>query len=118
MGGISTTDGVAGNTGAVWINGVEVSLTVQTGAGANRAHAVDQINAVSGQTGVTASDNGKSLSLTAGDGRNIVLAFDTNAAAGAVAASDFGLGGATLGLGGSATAISESDLTAAAAFQR
>ncbi len=107
VGGSTSTDGIAGNTGSVWISGVEVNLTVQTGAGANRAHAVDQINAVSGQTGVVASDNGKSLSLNAADGRNIVLAFDTNAAAsGGVTAENFGLGN-------SGTAISESDLTTA-----
>ncbi|MCV6625938.1 MAG: flagellin [Cellvibrionaceae bacterium] len=104
VGGSSTTAGTAGNTGAVWVNGVEVSLTVQTDGGSNRAHALEQINKVSGQTGVVASDNGESLTLTAADGRNIVLAFDTNAANTAVAASDFGLGG---------TAISSSDITAA-----
>lgn len=113
VGGDTSTDGTSGNTGSVWINGVEVNLTVQTGASANRAHAVDQINAVSGQTGVVASDNGKSLSLTGADGRNIVLAFDTNAADnGGTTARDFGLGLAT-GVG--STAISESDLTTAGA---
>ncbi|WP_299978215.1 flagellin [uncultured Pseudoteredinibacter sp.] len=112
VGGSSSSDGTAGNTGSVWINGVEVNLTVQTGSGANRAHAVDQINAVSGQTGVIASDNGKSLSLTASDGRNIVLAFDTNQADnGGVTAENFGLG---KGAAPNATAISESDLTTAA----
>ncbi|WP_299774372.1 flagellin [uncultured Pseudoteredinibacter sp.] len=103
VGGSTTSAGTDGNTGAVWVNGVEVDLTVQTDAGSNRAHALEQINKVSGQTGVTATDNGESLTLTAADGRNIVLAFDTNAADnGGVAASNFGLGG---------TAISSSDIT-------
>jgi len=117
IGGGTTTgpDGVAdnspgdiGNTGAVWVNGVEVSLTVQGDEGSSRAHAVDQINAVSGQTGVVASDNGKSLTLSASDGRNIVLAFDTNSGEvhGGVVASNFGLD--------NSEGISQSDLTSKA----
>lgn len=103
VGGSTTSAGTDGNTGAVWVNGVEVDLTVQTDAGSNRAHALEQINKVSGQTGVTATDNGESLTLTAADGRNIVLAFDTNAAdSGGVTADNFGLGG---------SAISSSDIT-------
>jgi len=98
--------GATGNTGAVWVNGVEVSLTVQADAGSSRAHALEQINKVSGQTGVTATDNGESLTLTAADGRNIVLAFDTNAAdtSGGVTASNFGLNGSS--------GIASSDITA------
>lgn len=96
----------SGNTGSVFVNGVEVSLTVQDNAGSSRAHALDQINKVSGQTGVTATDNGKSLTLTAADGRNIALAFDTNdtVANDSVTAAAFGLGDATT------NAISESDI--------
>ncbi|WP_299774368.1 flagellin [uncultured Pseudoteredinibacter sp.] len=105
VGGSSTSAGTAGNTGSVWVNGIEVNLTAQTDAGSNRAHALDQINKVSGQTGVTATDNGESLTLTAADGRNIVLAFDTNAASGSgVTAENFGLNGGAN--------ISESDITA------
>lgn len=104
--------GALGNTGAVWVNGVEVSLTVQGDEGSSRAHAVDQINSVSGQTGVTASDNGKSLSLTASDGRNIVLAFDTNSGNtdGGVDAKNFGLG--------NSEGVSESDITGATVGDR
>lgn len=104
VGGSATTAGTSGETGAVWVNGVEVNLTAQSDAGSSRAHALDQINQVSGQTGITAIDNGTSLTLNAADGRNIVLAFDTNAAAagGGVTAANFGLGG---------TAISSSDIT-------
>lgn len=105
VGGSSTTAGTAGNTAAVWVNGVEVSLTVQTDEGSNRAHALEQINKVSGQTGVLATDNGESLTLSAADGRNIVLAFDTNAGGTGAVASDFGLGGSS--------GISSSDITTA-----
>ncbi|GAA6153298.1 flagellin [Pseudoteredinibacter isoporae] len=105
VGGSSTTVGTSGNTAAVWVNGVEVSLTVQTDQGSNRAHALEQINKVSGQTGVLATDNGESLTLTAEDGRNIVLAFDTNAGGTGAVATDFGLGGSS--------GISSSDITTA-----
>ncbi|MBB6523483.1 flagellin [Pseudoteredinibacter isoporae] len=105
VGGSSTTAGTAGNTAAVWVNGVEVSLTVQTDEGSNRAHALEQINKVSGQTGVIATDNGESLTLSAADGRNIVLAFDTNAGGTGGVASDFGLAGSS--------GISSSDITTA-----
>jgi len=105
VGGSSTDAGTAGNTGAVWVNGVEISLTTQSGAGASRAHAVDQLNSVSGQTGVIATDNGNSLTLTASDGRNIVLAFDTDTGSGTTSASNFGLGGSA--------DIAEKDITGA-----
>ncbi|MDT8428257.1 MAG: flagellin [Pseudomonadales bacterium] len=96
----ATTAGTSGATGTLYLNGVEISLTVQSSADANRASAINQINSVSGQTGVIAEDNGSSLTLTAADGRNIVLALDTNGAT--VSAANFGLGGA---------GISESDFT-------
>ncbi|MCV6621544.1 MAG: flagellin [Cellvibrionaceae bacterium] len=107
----SSGAGATGNTGAVWVNGVEVDLTVQADAGSSRAHALEQINKVSGQTGVTATDNGESLTLTAADGRNIVLAFDTNAAdaSGGVTAANFGLNGSS--------GIASADITAAGGAQ-
>ncbi|MBB6523485.1 flagellin [Pseudoteredinibacter isoporae] len=120
VGGSSTTApaaagsaGGVGNTGAVWVNGVEVSLTVQADAGSSRAHALEQINKVSGQTGVTAADNGESLTLTAADGRNIVLAFDTNdtTPADGVTAAHFGLGGSDIS---SSDLASKTDADAAA----
>jgi len=64
-------------------------LTASADADANRALAVSQINAAAGQTGVIAEDNGSSVTLTAADGRNIVLAMDTS---GAATAANFGLG--------------------------
>lgn len=91
QGATAATAGTADATAVLHINGVEVNLTVQDNADANRAFAVNQINAVSGQTGVIAEDNGSSVTLTAADGRNIVLAMDSETGTGATAAN-FGLG--------------------------
>jgi len=88
----AATAGTAGNTGTLYLNGVSVSLTVQSSADSNRSYVVDQVNAVSGQTGVVAEDNGSSVTFTAADGRNIVMALDTNT--GDVSAANFGLSGA------------------------
>ncbi len=96
----AATAGTATNTGTLYVNGVSIGLTVQSGADANRTFAVNQINAVSGQTGVVAEDNGTSVTLTAADGRNIVMALNTNG--GSVSAANFGLAGA---------GISETDFT-------
>lgn len=96
----ASTAGTSGASGTLYLNGVSIGLTVQDSADSNRSSAVNQINSVSGQTGVIAEDNGTSLTLTAADGRNIVLALDTNG--GTVSAANFGLGGA---------GISESDFT-------
>ena len=70
----------AASSGAITINGVassEVSL-VSTSTDTNRAAIVAAINAMSQRTGVTATDlggtaAGKGISLTAVDGRNIVV---------------------------------------------
>ena len=97
--GSAATAGTPADSGTLYVNGVSVGLTVQANADANRAQAVNQINAVSGQTGVVAEDNGSSLTLTAADGRNIVLAFDTE---GDASAANFGLAG---------TAISSNNFT-------
>ena len=96
----AATDGTQSNSGTLYLNGASISLTVQSGADANRTFLVNQVNSVAGQTGVTAEDNGSSVTLTAADGRNIVLALDTNG--GAVSAANFGLAGA---------GISETDFT-------
>lgn len=89
-GATAATAGVAGNTATLYINGVDVNMTVQADADSNRASAVSQINSVSGQTGVIAEDNGTSVTLTAADGRNVSLAMNTN---GGATAANFGLGG-------------------------
>lgn len=86
----------AGDAGTLYVNGTAVSLTDQGDADSNRAFAVSQINAVTGQTGVVAEDNGSSLTLTAADGRNVALALDTNVtndAGDGITAANFGLSG-------------------------
>jgi flagellin len=88
--GATATAGTAGNTATLYINGVDVGLTVQANSDSNRAFAVSQINAAAGQTGVVAEDNGSSLTLRAADGRNISLAINTN---GGATVANFGLGG-------------------------
>lgn len=67
------TDAAAGTTIALKINNVEVVLTETNDYEKNKANAIAAINEVSGQTGVVATDNGESLTLTAADGRNISL---------------------------------------------
>jgi flagellin len=57
------------------INGVAISLTTTTSS--TRGDIVAEINKVSGQTGVVASDNGRGLTLTAADGRNISISSDS-----------------------------------------
>ena len=99
----AATAGTPASSGTLYLNGVSVSLTTQSGADANRTFLVNQVNSVAGQTGVTAEDNGTSVTLTAADGRNIVMALDTNG--GAVSAANFGLAGA---------GISETDFTVGA----
>lgn len=73
VGGSAQTASAA--TGVITINGV-ATTSVSTLAGAandesNRTAAIDAINAISGQTGVLASDNGTTITLSAEDGRNI-----------------------------------------------
>lgn len=67
------TSTAAGTTLALKINNVDVVLTETFDYEKNKANAIAAINEVSGQTGVVASDNGESLTLTAADGRNISL---------------------------------------------
>ena len=78
-GSVQSVPATAGN-GTMTINGVETA-NVGVGAGdvaVNRKSVIDAINAVSGQTGVTAVDTGKNetgVDLVAADGRNIQVSF-------------------------------------------
>lgn len=69
--------GVATNTGVLYLNGEAITLTIGATDEASRTSAASQINAVSGQTGVVATDTGTGLTLAAADGRNIVMAYDS-----------------------------------------
>ena len=89
---------VAGTTIALKINNVEVTLTESGDYEKNKANAIAAINEVSGQTGVVATDNGESLTLTAADGRNISLyAYGNQDYDGDAAADDFGISNANVG---------------------
>jgi len=73
-------------TGNIYLNGVTISNSL--GANSTRADVANLLNAHTGQTGVVATDNGKGITLTAADGRNISIAYDN---AKTVAATALGL---------------------------
>ena len=69
-------------TGTVTINGTTTaSVTTTTDGAASRALIVAAVNAISAQTGVTATDTGSVVDMTAADGRNITHTFSTLTAA-------------------------------------
>jgi len=82
-------------SGTITINGVTTTtFSTGTDAALNRQAAVNAINAISGQTGVLATDTGDTetgVTLTAADGRNIVVSFTTmtSAATGVAAANTY-----------------------------
>ena len=59
------------------INGVTIAAAATFGASNTLVDSMNAINQYSGQTGVTAVDNGNGLTLTAQDGRNIVIEATT-----------------------------------------
>ncbi|PTY36772.1 hypothetical protein BGP77_05660 [Saccharospirillum sp. MSK14-1] len=107
----------AGDSGKLYINGVDLGVVslVDDGTGAidlerSRQSAIDIINNKSGLTGVTAEDNGESITLTAADGRNISVAIDNdNHNNGLSDPSDTGFG-ALIGLDSSIDGIGEADI--------
>ena len=82
--GDSFTAGAAGDyTGSsMWVNGTTIALDgLETlGHTATRSDVASLINQYTGQTGVTATDNGRGLTLVAADGRNVSLGTDVTAA--------------------------------------
>jgi len=76
----------------LYVNGVTVSLASLTAGGYTRGDVAALINAQQGQTGVVATDNGRGLTLTAADGRNISLGLDNN-----ISATTVGITGASIG---------------------
>ena len=70
------------------INGVTIAAVGQLSKAPSKTAVINAINEYTGQTGVTASDNGYGITYTAQDGRNISLWAGTGTAAAAV-----GLGG-------------------------
>ncbi len=76
------------------INGVTIAAAATLGASNTLVDSMNAINQYSGQTGVTAVDNGNGLTLTAQDGRNIVIEASTTAA---TAAAQLGIPAAAIG---------------------
>ncbi len=108
VGGLSATANattVAGGTQAITtttqgtatlvVNGVTLTLNATTSAATNRSNAVSAFNAQSAATGVTATDTGSGVSLTALDGRNITVASFALGTAVGTTIADFGLAAAT-----------------------
>ena len=93
-------------TGNITINGVDTaSITTTTDAAQSRQLVVDAINDISGQTGVTAIDEGaQGVRLIAEDGRNIVHSFNT-------------LTSAATGIGAAATTYGTFTLESAGAIE-
>lgn len=104
-----TVAGTAGAVGAVYINGQTFTMTLEGDAAKDRATAVKKFNDIAGQTGVTATDTGSGLKLTAADGRNISLTIDTQAQYNTETTANGGLGlaggftSASIGLADSAS---------------
>ncbi len=81
---------VASTDAILTLNGVAISLV--TTASTTRGDVATEINNFSGQTGVVASDNGRGLTMTAADGRNISMSYRGGVAGtNAAAATDLGL---------------------------
>lgn len=110
--GTGKTRADEGSTGTIYINGVETSaITLTDSATDDRSSAIDAINAISGQTGVTAEDNGKSITLTAADGRNLSVAIDNRLAANDAAGYDSTNFGYSIGLDSAQNGIGQGDIT-------
>jgi flagellin len=93
----SSAQGPAGESGQLYLNGVDIGVfTSSTNDELDKASAISQINLFTGQTGVTAEDNGSGISMIATDGRNISAAWNTdqNDSAVELSAAHFGIGGA------------------------
>ena len=94
------TTTVATETGAqsLYVNGINVTVNLATTDTAlvRRQNVVQAINTQTGQHGVIASDNGNGgISLSAPDGRNLSVWFDTNATNLTGASFGLGVGGTT-----------------------
>jgi len=87
---------VAGTVTSIYLNG----KTITAGSITSIAGVVSLLNGYTGQTGVTASNNGSGVTLTASDGRNISIATSDGS-------------GATIGISGmSATSASTASTSA------
>ncbi|GAA3913555.1 flagellin [Litoribacillus peritrichatus] len=116
-GGSSSASAPIGSTGTVYINGVQTSLVAGTGdSESDRLSTINAINAITGQTGVVAEDNGTSITLTAEDGRNISVAIDTNDTANGFTAAQALAFTQGIGLDSSIDGIGSGDFAATATY--
>jgi flagellin len=88
---------VAGETGTVSLNGVEISVSA-----VSRNSVIESLNRFSGQTGVVARVYGEGVELVAEDGRNIVIATNAD-----LTAENLGLSGVEIGSSGGPTVGAE-----------
>lgn len=79
----------AGLVDTVYLNGATISANLS--ASSSATDVVNLLNNYSGQTGVTATNNGSGVTLTASDGRNIAIGVSYNGSS--VAGTRLGLGG-------------------------
>ena len=112
---VATAPSDTNQQGSIVINGVETSTITTNGANGgadDRAAAISAINAISGQTGVTAIDDGKGITLEAADGRNLSVVINNSAkAAEDSGGSILALTGAAIGLN-----VAEADISGGATF--
>lgn len=117
-----------GDQAGIYINGVEVgTVTLQADGGGTldsdraRADALNLINQNAGKTGVTATDNGVSLTLSAADGRNVSIAIDDKSGSSASIGAVMGLDAEVAGIGeqtfGDASVASAATSPEAAAYE-
>lgn len=89
--GVQALTASASGTAIITVNGLAINVNNAVGnPTTNRANTVAALNAQSAVTGVTATDTGSGVSLTAADGRNVTIAFAVGTATAATIA-DFGL---------------------------
>jgi flagellin len=98
--GTTTLTATAAGTSTFTLNGTTISVQNVVGnANSNISNAVSAINAVSAETGVTATSTGAAVNLSSQTGETIVVAgFAAGGATGATLA-DYGLGGITHAVG-------------------
>ncbi|MDB6046624.1 MAG: flagellin [Gammaproteobacteria bacterium] len=90
-GAYTATASITAGTATLTINGIAIGLNLSGVGPTDVANTLSAINNNSAATGVTATNNGGAITLTASDGRNITTAFALGTATNA-ALQDVGLG--------------------------
>ena len=95
----------AGDVTSIFLNGTTIAVNFSSSTSLNDI--VTAINPYTGQTGVTATNNGSGITLTASDGRNIAIGVSDSSGA---------VSGALIGLGGIGLSGAEATTAAAMSF--